>query len=145
VYKWILPSISEILAATEPNITSCTSENSEETVLKQNCGGDVTSSVRCMDQKLKACQSGMGVVCSDLRSRTDAAERINSDMPSPVDGCLRPTQGLVFAGPVPILSHMALLSSLQTWALQPRRCSQSGDTISVAPCSSNQDTNFIPY
>jgi len=30
-------------------------------------------------------------------------------MPSPVDGCLRPTQGLVFAGPVPILSHMALL------------------------------------
>jgi len=30
---------------------------------------------------------------------------------------------------------MALLSSLQTWALQPRRCSQSGDTISVAPAA----------
>jgi len=61
-------------------------------------------------------------------------ERINSDMPSPVDGCLRPTQGLVFAGPVPILSHMALLSSLQTWSFTPRRCSRGHH---FSPCSSN--------
>jgi len=68
----------------------------------------------------------MGVVCAISALEQMLQERINSDMPSPVDGCLRPTQGLVFAGPVPILSHMALLSSLQTWSftassLQPKR------------------------
>jgi len=36
-------------------------------------------------------------------------ERINSDMPSPVDGCLRPTQGLVFGSCTNFEPHGATL------------------------------------
>ncbi len=43
-------------------------------------------------------------------------ESIDSDKPSTAtDGQLCAAQGLVFAGPVPVLSHKALLSSLPTW------------------------------
>ena len=116
MYKWIFPTISEILAATESNIPCCISENSEGTVLKQNCGGDVTSSVRCMNQnalkRVRAEREWWGAISA----LEQMLQHIDSDMPSHVDGCLRPTQGVVFAGPVPILTHLALLSSLQTWS-----------------------------
>jgi len=65
VYKWILPSISEILAATEPNITSCTSENSEETVLKQNCGGVLLPLYAAWIKMRSSVSERNGVVCSD--------------------------------------------------------------------------------
>ena len=116
MYKWILPTISEILAATESNITSCISENSEGTGLKQNCGGDVTSSIRCINQNALKRVRAEREWCGAISALEQMLQRIDSDMPSPVDGCLRPMRGLVFAGPVPILSHTALLSSLQTWS-----------------------------
>ena len=116
MYKWILPTISEILAATESNITSCISENSEGTVLKQNCRGDVISSVHCMNQNALKRVRAEREWCGAISALEQMLQRIDSDMPSPVDGCLRPMRGLVFAGPVPILSHTALLSSLQTWS-----------------------------
>lgn len=113
MYKWILPTISEVLALSEPITTSCFNEELEGTAKVQNCGRDITS-LRFINQD--ACVRAEREWCGAITALEQMLfKTINSDMPSSTtDDCPRPTQGLVLTGPVPILSPKTLLSSLQT-------------------------------
>jgi len=54
------------------------------------------------------------VVWSDRSHRQLLLQSIDSEVLA-VDGHLTPVPGLVFAGPVPVLSHETLVSNLPTW------------------------------
>ena len=114
MYKWILPTISELLALSEAAITNCFNEELEWTAGTQNCEGDINSPPRSRNQD--ACFRAEREWCGAIAALEQLLlQTIDLDtLSSAREDCLSYPQGLVFAGPVPILSHKKLLSSLQT-------------------------------
>lgn len=105
MYKWILPTISEILTQSESNLV-CHSQ------------AHVNSHVHAPNVILKRTRverEWRGAIASVEQL---LLETIAANGGSVADGshtCL----GLVLAGSVPVLSQKALLSSLQTWIFTP--------------------------
>lgn len=115
VQKWILPTLSEVLALSESTITNCPSGNAKWTAATQ-IKVDVTTSVRSLNQnateRVKAERQWCGAVAALEQL---LLQSIDSDTSSSADGQPQPACGLMFAGPVPIFSHTELRSNLQTW------------------------------
>jgi len=117
VNKWILPTLSEILSLGESTLKDCPSPKAEWTAATENCRGDFTSPVSSKNElapeRVKA-EREWWVAIAALEQLL--LERIDSDKPSKAAD-VPPAQGLVFAGPVPVLSHN-MLSSFPTWILR---------------------------
>lgn len=114
MHKWILPTLSEILALSESTLANCPSET-EWTAATQNCEGDSTP-VHSSNQKtvehIRAEAEWYGAIAALEQLLLQST---NSDTSAAAHGHLLPIQGVVFAGPVPVLSHRLLLLSLPTW------------------------------
>lgn len=134
VHKWILPTLSEVLALSELSLQDCSSPKPERTVATENCGGDITIPARSTNQTakewVKAEREWFGAIAAleQLLLQT-----IDSDTVCSADNHLPPTQGLVFAGPVPVLSHTALLSSLSTWIFTAESLKRASGTLFQLP------------
>lgn len=114
MYKWILPTLSEVLALSESSAANCPSEKVEWTAATQNCGDDMavyatpqdaSQSVRAEREWWVAVAALEQLLLQSIDSNALAA-----------DSHLSSAQGLVFAGPIPVLRHMALPPSLPTWS-----------------------------
>ena len=112
VQKWILPTISEVLALSESR-ANCHAQKAEWTGSSQN-GTCVTLPIPTQNanilKRVRAEREWRGAIAAMeqlLRSSIDSTGL------SVVDGSAA-VKGLVLAGPVPVLSQKVLLSSLQT-------------------------------
>lgn len=115
MYKWILPTLSEVLALSELTLKDCSSQKAL-TLATEDCQGDITSPVCSTNQtakeRVKAEREWCGAIAALEQLLIQSIDSENLVLP---DKPPLPAQGLVFAGPVPVLSHTALLSSLSTW------------------------------
>ncbi len=94
--KWILPTLSEVLALSE-----------------ESRGSGAPSG----DEGERGAEREWRVALAALEYLL--LQSVDLNTPSSVaDSYLPPVQGLVFTGPVPVLSHKAVLSSLSTWILR---------------------------
>lgn len=105
MYKWILPTISEILSASESNLV-CHSQ------------AEVNSHVHAPNVILKRTR-----VEREWRGAIASVEQLLLETITVAPGSIADGShtcwGLVLAGSVPVLSQPALLSSLQTWTFTP--------------------------
>lgn len=128
--KWILPTLSEILALSGLTSANCPSGTEWTT---QNGGGDVTTPVRSTNQngveRLKAEAEWYGAIAAIEQLLLHS---IDSEVLA-VDGHLPPIQGLVFAGPVPVLSHKTLVSNLSTWIFTVESLQHKAGTLFQLP------------
>jgi signal transduction histidine kinase len=119
VPKWLLPTLSEILALNDPTwmvqYGSLSSENGMEEP------GSRRLANRFARQQMRAEREWCGAIAalSILLHQTMTPERGRSTLEKPA------SQGFVLSGPVPILSHPTLVQSFSTWAL-------SADTLQNA-------------
>lgn len=102
MYKWILPTLSEVLVLGESTLTNCPSEKVRTGT--QNCQGNENASVRAEREWRGAISALEQLLLQSIDSEDLAA-----------DDFLSSVQGLVLTGPVPVLSHIELLSCLPTW------------------------------
>lgn len=121
MYKWILPTLSEVLALSESS-ANCPSGKVEWAAATQNCGDDMLYAMpQDASQRVKA-EREWWVAVAALEQLL--LQSIDADTLA-ADSHLSSAQGLVFAGPVPVLNHMALPPSILTWSfttepLQPK-------------------------
>jgi len=115
VQKWILPTLSEILARSESSLASCPSEQAGWTAAIQNdgCGINLPAYPMTHEKMLKRVRAEREWCAAIAAMEQLLLQSIESEKLSVADSSL-PEQGLLLAGPVPVLSHKALLSSLQT-------------------------------
>lgn len=113
--KWILPTLSEILAWSESSLASCPSEQVGWTAATQNDQCAINLPVYSMthEKMLKRVKAEREWCAAIAAMEQLLLQSIESEKLSVTDSSL-PEQGLLLAGPVPVLSHKALLSSLQT-------------------------------
>lgn len=134
VHKWILPTLSEVLALSELSLKDCSSPKPEWTVATENCGGDITFAVPSTSQTasewVKAEREWFGAIAALEQL---LVQSIDSGTACSADNHLPATQGLVFAGPVPVLSHTALLSSLSTWIFTAESLKRASGTLFQLP------------
>ncbi len=111
--KWILPTISEVLALSESSLASCHNHKAEQTVVIEDVGGEVNSLIYNPNsnllKRIKAEREWSGAIAAIehllLESIGSASLSETASFPA--------IQGLILAGPVPVLSQKALLSTLQ--------------------------------
>lgn len=164
--KWILPTLSEVLTLNELTLVDCASssnpgedrrsllelrEKAEWMAASQNCSEDlmpVRSKNQIVKEKLKSEREWMVAVraVEHLLLQTTNLDTHASTIDSHLPNC----QGLVLAGPAPVLSHTALLSSLPSWiftleSLQPRvRTFQLPPaTLTSQPPNQDDTTEFL--
>ncbi len=115
MHKWILPTLSEVLALSESTSADCPSEKAGWTAVAQNCESNITTPVDSTNQNEVAHVRAEMEWCGAIAATEQLLlQSINSEVLA-VDGQLTPVPGLVFAGPVPVLSHEVLVSHLPTW------------------------------
>jgi hypothetical protein len=115
VDKWILPTISEVLAQSELTLANCPSDKVDWAVATQKCVGDIATPVGFKNQnsveRLKAESEWDGAIAALEQL---LLQSIDVDTPSWADSNLLPVKGVMFASsPLPVLSHQQ--SSLSTW------------------------------
>nr|WP_250125858.1 HAMP domain-containing sensor histidine kinase [Chroococcidiopsis sp. CCMEE 29] len=113
--KWILPTLSEILAWSESSLASCPSEQVGWTAATQNDRCAINLPVYSMthEKMLKRVRAEREWRAAIAAMEQLLLQSIELEKLSVTDSSL-PEQGLLLAGPVPVLSHKVLLSSLQT-------------------------------
>ena len=115
MHKWILPTLSEVLALSESTLANCPSEKAEWTVVTQNCQSNITTPVDSTNQNVVERVRAEAEWCGAIAATEQLLlQSINSEVLA-VNGHLTPVSGLVFTGPVPVLSHETLVSNLPTW------------------------------
>jgi len=114
VQKWILPTISEVIALSESSLRNCHDRKAELTAAIENLGGEVNSSINNINanilKRVRAEREWSGAIAAMEQL---LLESINFTPLSVVDGSRR-LQGLVLAGPVPVVSQKPLLANLHT-------------------------------
>lgn len=113
--KWILPTISEVLAQSELTLANCPSDKVDWAVATQNCVGNIATPVGVKNQnsveRLKAEAQWKGAIAALEQL---LLQSIDVDTPSWADSNLLPVKGVMFASsPLPVLTHQQ--SSLSTW------------------------------
>lgn len=110
--KWILPTISEVLALSESS-SVCHSHKAEQTVVIENVESEVNSPIYYPNvnllKQIKAEREWSGAIAAMeqlLLESIDLTSGLEADDSSAI-------QGLLLAGPVPVLSQKVLLSNLQ--------------------------------
>ena len=110
--KWILPTLSEVLA---PGELIADNSTSVEWAATKTWGADTNSpnhsSHQAVKERIKAEREWAGAIAALEQL---LVQNTGSLATSTVGSCTAPV-GLVFAGPVPVLSHPRLLSALPTW------------------------------
>lgn len=110
VQKWLLPSLSEILANSEQVVLNDTAAPQiEETTITEN--GQRGASSRREKERAKAEREWKSAIASLEELLLQFLAASNSDIE---DGSQSSPQGIVLAGPAPVLSHPDLLARFQT-------------------------------
>lgn len=117
VQKWILPTISEVIALSELTLAKCSGENAGQTAATQDFADNINSPAYSTNQNLykrsKAEREWRGAIAAIEQL---LLQSIDLEIPSATEGLLSHNpQGLVFTGPLPVLSHKLLLAHLQNW------------------------------
>lgn len=115
VDKWILPTISEVLALSELTLANCPNDKVDWAVATQNCVGDMATPVCFTNQRrveqLKAEAEWEGAIAALAQL---LLQSIDLDTPSSTDSNSLPVKGVIIGSqPLPLLSHQQ--SSLSTW------------------------------
>lgn len=108
VPKWLLPTLSEVLVLSDPTWAVCGSGG--EPAQQRRAG-------RMAAQRVRAEREWSGAIVS---LTTLLQQKIQADSPgSESTGPFASStpKGLVFSGPLPLLSHLELITNLSTWAL----------------------------
>ena len=144
MYKWILPTLSEVLALSESTLKDCPNGKAEWTA--ENCGGDVISPVSSTNQNAVEHVRAEREWCGAIAALEQLLlQSIDSDILASADGHLQPYQGLVFASPAAVLSHKAL-SSLPTWIFTADALkSRAGTLFQLPPATAMQDAETSSY
>lgn len=133
VQKWILPTISEVLAQSEPVLTDGVRPKLEWTAATENWRGDGTPNAGSKNQTLALLRAER-----EWQVAIAALEQLllqSTEPNTPSAAGMLPVQGLVFAGPVPVLSHQALLS-MPTWIFQAESLnSRAGARFQLPPAT----------
>ena len=106
--KWLLPTLSEILAASTPTRADSPVSPIGETAVMENANCRVTS--RTGRERVKAEREWCGAIAALEDLLVQTLDTIETDCSQPE----RQVKGLVLAGPVPILSDPAITSNFQT-------------------------------
>jgi signal transduction histidine kinase len=130
VEKWILPTISEVLA---PSELTANNSSSTEGIAAEDWTAHANSSSpsRHGKERLKAEREWYGAIAALEQLLIQSVS--NSD--SNVMGRPLLVQGLVFVGPVPVLTHVRLLSSLSTWTFTGESLNSLAKTFQLPPAS----------
>lgn len=113
MHKWILPTLSEVLALSESTLANCPSEKAEWTAVTQNCD-NITTPVDSTNQNVVERVRAEAEWCGAIAATEQLLlQSINPEVLA--DSHLTPVPGLIFTGPVPVLSHETLVSNLPTW------------------------------
>jgi hypothetical protein len=112
VPKWLLPTLSEILALNDPTWTvQYESSPGRDAAAKSSVWRGPIS--RTVMQRIRAEREWAGAIAA-LSTMLQYA--INADSSAHPDGQLS-TQGIVLSGPLPVLSHPDLMARISTWSL----------------------------
>ena len=115
VKKWILPTLSEVLSLSELTLKDCPVEvRTQNAVRRVQAEREWWVAIAALEQML--------------------LQSIDSDKPSEAVNADSPLQGLIFAGPVPVLSHKAR-SSLQNLIFTADLKSGSGAQFQLPPAA----------
>jgi signal transduction histidine kinase len=135
MYKWFLPTVSEVLALAEANPTQ--SDAGARDSAGNLCHPPLTASAGLADRKrLKAEREWSGAIAAlscllqqeIARNPFERAQpsRLREESSAAPPLCLRrethhpitpsPVKGLVLSGPAPVLSHPALVANYSAWA-----------------------------
>lgn len=110
VQKWLLPSLSEVLANSEQvGLNGTAAPQIEEMTITEN--GQRGASSRREKERVKAEREWKSAIASLEELLWQFLAVSNSDIEDSAHSSL---QGLVLAGPAPVLSHPNLLASFQT-------------------------------
>lgn len=174
VPKWLLPSISEVLARREQIGTDNVVSQVGEKTLTQNSSRRVTS--RTARERVKAEREWCGAIAAlenlllqvldvsqlDTNEGEQYVPNFFGDgerygpatMRVPLQSMPTPVKGLVLAGPVPVFSHPAVISNLQTGiftaepfnalALMPFQLPPATTTCTESPVNDALELPLLP-
>jgi hypothetical protein len=128
-----LPTLSEVLALSESTLPN-SSDKVDWTGVKQNCDNITTlvdSTHKNAVERVKAEVEWSGAIAAteQLLLQSIDAEVLT------VNGSLPPAQGLVVAGPVPVLSNQTLISNLPTWLFTVESSHKAGIPFHLPPAT----------
>jgi hypothetical protein len=106
VYKWILPTISQILTQSESNLVCHSQTEVNSHIYAPNVN---------ILKRARVEREWRGAIASVEQLLLETIAATGGSVADGFHTCL----GLVLAGSVPVLSQKALLSSLQTWIFTP--------------------------
>lgn len=113
VQKWLLPTISEVLAQSQRTSSDSLALTARQTALRSNCRGRANS--RTARERVRSEREWCAAIAAleqMLLSAIDASE--HEQAASGAYAQEGQVLGLVLAGPSPVLSHPALTASFQT-------------------------------
>lgn len=139
MHKWILPTLSEVLALSESTLVN-SSDKAEWTGVKQNCD-NITTPVDSTNQnaveRAKAEMEWYGAIAATEQL---LLQSINSEVLTV--NALPPAQGLVVAGPVPVFSHQTLIS-LPTWLFTVESSHKAGISLHLPPATTTTADSLL--
>jgi hypothetical protein len=145
VQKWILPTISEVIALSESSLINCHDRKAELTAAIKNLGGEVNSSINNINanilKRVRAEREWSGAIAAMEQL---LLESISSTPLSLVDGS-HSMQGLVLAGPVPVVSQKSLLANLHTGIFTTEWLKlRAGKPFQLPPATAKSATENLP-
>ncbi len=143
--KWILPTISEVIALSESSLINCHDRKAELTAAIKNLGGEVNSSINNINanilKRVRAEREWSGAIAAMEQL---LLESISSTPLSLVDGS-HSMQGLVLAGPVPVVSQKSLLANLHTGIFTTEWLKlRAGKPFQLPPATAKSATENLP-
>lgn len=139
MHKWILPTLSEVLALSESTLAN-PSDKAEWTGVKQNCD-NITTPVDSTNQNAVRVKAEMEWYGAIAATEQLLLQSINSEVLTV--NALPPAQGLVVAGPVPVFSHQTLVSNLPTWLFTAESLHKAGISFHLPPATATSKADSL--
>lgn len=130
MHKWILPTLSEVLALSKSTLAN-PSDKVEGTRVKRNCD-NITTPVDSTNQNAVRVEAEMEWYGAIAATEQLLLQSINLEVL--IGNALPPAQGLVVAGPVPVFSHQTLIS-LPTWLFTAESSPKAGILFHLPPAT----------
>ncbi|HEY9656838.1 MAG TPA: hypothetical protein V6C65_00130, partial [Allocoleopsis sp.] len=129
MYKWYLPTLSEIITLTEPDQSRLASFPAQQQVRAER---EWTGAVAALSQLL---QQVVGVEQQTIPAHAVHSASIRS-IPIQPDS---PFQGVVFSGPFPILNQMDLAGQFANWMFT---VPTPGETLQLLPAAASDASSY---
>lgn len=127
--KWILPTLSELLALLGDKAQRAEKNWDDKEIACENLQNDSDSKETALREWSIAIAATEELLLQNIKGTT-----------SPT----LPPQGIVIASPAPIWSHAALLANLSAWVFVPESLAKAEKKLQLAPAAIETQTQNVP-